>query len=454
MVNFLEFHGKLDPRQHGSRSGRSTLSQLLQHQDEILQALENGENIDSIYLDFSKAYDKVDHGILLHKLRNLGISGKLGRWIMSFLTGRRQEVLVRGHKSRSSILISGVPQGSVLGPLLFLIFIGDISEGVSAVTLVYVDYSKVKDKISNESDVEKLQTNLNKIYEWETNNNMKFNGGKFQVVRYGRNQKLKEDTMYFTGGMEDVIEEVENVSDLGVILTNDARFDAQVEKVCQKATQKSGWILRTFFSRNLSFMRHMFNSLVQPHVDYCSQLYAPNEGTQMDKIENILRNFTKKIPAVKEMNYWQRLEKLKMNSEIRRLERYKIIYTWKILEERVPNCGLEENMTRTDQRGRMVKIPKMNTKAPKAVQTLREGSFQVSGPSLFNKLPRKIRDMKGCSVDDFKEKLDQFLSTIPDEPRCPGLTPSAVTPGGLPTNSLLYTIRTGGRGELEGWRVS
>ena len=125
------------------------------------------------------------------------------------------------------------------------------------------------------------------------------------------------------------------------------------------------------------------------------------------------------------------------------LERYKIIYTWKILEERVPNCGLEENMTRTDQRGRMVKIPKLNTKAPKGVQTLRESSFQVSGPALFNKIPRKIRDMKRCSIEDFKEKLDQFLSTVPDEPRCPGLTPSAVTPGGAPTNSLLYTIRTG-----------
>ena len=232
-----------------------TLSQLLKHQDEILQALENGDNI-------SKAYDKVDHGILLHKLRKLGISGNLGRWIMSFLTGRRQEVLVRGHKSRSSILISGVPQGSVLGPLLFLIFIGDISDGVSAVTLVYVDDSKVKDRVTSEADVEKLQTNLDKIYEWENKKNMKFNGGKFQVVRYGRNQVLKEETMYFTGGMESVIEEVENVRDLGVILTNDARFDAQVEQVCKKSTQKAGWILRTFFSRNSSFMRQIFNCLV------------------------------------------------------------------------------------------------------------------------------------------------------------------------------------------------
>ena len=147
LTNFLEYHKKLDPRQHGSRACRSTLSQLLQHQDDILKALEAGDNLDCIYLDFAKAYDKVDHGILLHKMKNLGISGSVGSWIMNFLKGRSQEVMVKGRKSEEFPLTSGVPQGSVLGPLLFLIFIGDISEGVSASILVYVDDSKVKTKI-------------------------------------------------------------------------------------------------------------------------------------------------------------------------------------------------------------------------------------------------------------------------------------------------------------------
>ena len=99
LVNFLEFHKKLDPRQHGSRAQRSALSQLLQHQDDILKALEAGDNLDCIYLDFAKAYDKVDHGILLHKLKNLGISGSVGRWILSFLKGRSQQVMVKGRNS-------------------------------------------------------------------------------------------------------------------------------------------------------------------------------------------------------------------------------------------------------------------------------------------------------------------------------------------------------------------
>ncbi len=104
---------------------------------------------------------------MLHKIRKLGISGKIGRWIFKFLTDRRQQVLIRGAKSKLSRLISGVPQGSVLGPLLFLIFIGDISEGVTANILVYVDDAKVKTRVNDGDEVENLQKKLDKIYEWE-----------------------------------------------------------------------------------------------------------------------------------------------------------------------------------------------------------------------------------------------------------------------------------------------
>ena len=176
LVNFLEFNNKMDNSQHGSRFGRSTLSQLLEQQDQVLKALEEGENLDTVYLDFSKAFDKCDHGIIFHKLKSLGIRGRVGRWLFGFLIDIFMQVLVMGLKSEKSSLVSGVPQGSVLGPVLFLVYISDIAEGLKANTLVYVDDTKVRQRVSKEEDIELMQAELHKLYQWGRNNNIEFIG--------------------------------------------------------------------------------------------------------------------------------------------------------------------------------------------------------------------------------------------------------------------------------------
>ena len=130
IVDYMELHGLFNSSQHGFRMGRSCLSQLIAHYDRILELLENGGNVDVIYIDFAKAFDKVDFGITLKKLSDLGIKGHIGTWIFNFLTKRTQIVLVNNGRSQLSEVLSGVPQGSVLGPLLFLILLGDIDKGV------------------------------------------------------------------------------------------------------------------------------------------------------------------------------------------------------------------------------------------------------------------------------------------------------------------------------------
>ena len=246
LVGFLEFKGLMDKNQHGSRSGRSTMSQLLLHHNRLLEALENGENIDSIYLDFAKAFDKIDHDLLLRKLKSLGVKGKLGMWIQAFLKNRQQQVMVDGKLSSNYTLISGVPQGSVLGPVLFLIFISDISEGIDSDIFIYVDDTKVVRNINSVEDVINLQEDLDKLHQWSVKNNMVFNGGKFVTIRYGRDKDIKESTTYFSGEMDEVIGEMEEIRDLGIIMQNDAGFTNQIEKASQKARQKAGWIQRTF----------------------------------------------------------------------------------------------------------------------------------------------------------------------------------------------------------------
>ena len=240
LVGFLEWQGKMDPNQHGSRSQRSCLSQLLEHHEEILRMLESGENVDAIYLDFLKAFDKVDIGILIRKAKLLGITGKLGRWVNCFLSGRQQIVIVNGRKSQISDVISGVSQGTVLGPLLFLIYISDISIGVKANMKVYVDDTKLKKGVESENSVEELQKDLNTLYKWASDNNMTFNGSKFQLMRYGKNEELKQDTLYFTDEMENVIEQYESLKDLGVYMNDKADFSTNVTNVVKKA--KKNWV--------------------------------------------------------------------------------------------------------------------------------------------------------------------------------------------------------------------
>ena len=267
---------------------------------------------------------------------------------------------------------------------------------------------------------------------------MKFNGGKFLVMRYGKNSMLKENTLYFTAEMQDVITQVDHCRDLGIIMQDDATFLLQVDKVCKKVKQKCGWILRSFFNRSEKFMRHMYNTLAQPHADYCSQLWCPGEGSQLEKLEGVLRTYTSKMPSIKHLNYWQRLKHVKMNSQQRRIEWYKIIYTWKVLENVVPNCGIESLSDESTRNGRSCQIRRLI--GSQKLRTMRESSFQVAGPRLFNSLPKSIRNLTKISVDEFKGKLDQFLSEIPDQPKVSGLTPSCLTPEARPTNSLVHWI--------------
>ena len=222
IVSHLETNDLMDPDQHGSRQKRSCLSQLLEHHDEILKVLEEGGNIDVVYADFAKAYDKVDHAKLLKKMKDkFGIQGRLGIWIKKFLENRAQQVLIEETTSEKSIVKSGSIQGSVLGPVLFLMFIQDISEDMTVNTKVFVDDTKLKEKILGEEDVIKVQENLDTLYKWQENNNMQFNGTKFQVLRYGLNEDVKNDAIYFTDNMENIIDRFSSVKDLGMILSDD-----------------------------------------------------------------------------------------------------------------------------------------------------------------------------------------------------------------------------------------
>ena len=249
LVSFFEEYNLFNPGQHGFRKGRSCLSQLLIHFEDLLNIVGRGENADVIYLDFSKAFDKVDFNILLQKLSRLGVGGTTYRWIEQFLTNRRQCVAVNGFISAFVEVLSGVPQGSVLGPLLFLVMMKDIDEDtIHAIIKSFADDTRAMLGIQSKNDMVNLQTDLNTIYEWAELNNLQFNDLKFELMQYGDNEGLKDSHQYLSSSQVP-LEASETVKDLGVLMSHDFSFRPHIDKIIGDAKSLAAWVSRTFKSK-------------------------------------------------------------------------------------------------------------------------------------------------------------------------------------------------------------
>ena len=431
ITSFLEDNRKLNQDQYGFRAGRSCLAQLLAHHEKILAALEHDKNVDVIYLDFAKAYDKVDHGILLRKVRDMGIVGKLGVWLHSFLTDREQSVSVGGVVAQPSIVISGVPQGSVLGPLLFIIHIADINKDVKHSSVAsFADDTRVLREISSENEATELQSDLSVLYRWADENNMSFNNNKFEHMMYATNSFNARYQYVAQDGSN--IETRECIRDLGITLSCDGTFSVHITNTAKKARNQAGWILRTFRTRETFPMLTLFKSLVLPLLEYCCQLWSPWKVGEKQALEAIQRSYTSKITSVKHLDYWKRLQALELYSLERRRERYAIIYIYKVISGQITNNI--DISTRTHTRlGRLCHVGRAHPRAATRVKSLKENAFATRGPLLFNALPRQLRDLN-TSPEQFKTQLDKFLWTIPDQPKLPHYTLRAAS------NSIIHQL--------------
>ena len=273
--------------------------------------------------------------VTMHKLISLGISGKVGRWIYSFLTHRTQHVMVNKSFSKPIEVKSGVPQGSVLGPLIFLILIGDIDKNVNEALLSsFADDTRIGRQIGSPNDSELLQKDLCAVYNWTHDNNMELNASKFECLRYGTNSDLQQFPYKSNTGC--TIEERDHLKDLGVTMSRDGTFKKHIQTTVTTAQNQCSWILRTFMTREVLPMLTLWKSLVQCKLDYCSQLWSPTRKGDIQDIEMVQNSFLRKLPAIRHMTYWQKLKQLKLYSQERRRERYTIIYIWRMLEGQVP----------------------------------------------------------------------------------------------------------------------
>ena len=382
----------------------------------------------------------MDHHILLEKLLHHNIDGKIYQWISSFLTNRVQAVRVSGQLSPFVKVKSGVPQGSVLGPLLFIIMMFDIDKTIVAAYLSsFADDTRIWKSIKTPEDSQILQDNIHRTVSWANRNNMQFNGKKFEHACLGRDAQESE---YFVENNLKITKK-STLRDLGVTISDDLLFNTHISSTVSKAYKMIGWILRTFKTRQTVVMMTLFKSLVIPLVEYCCPLWSPQDPQLISMIESVQLRFTRKLAAFQEhneevghavcySNYEHRLKELKLYSLQRRRDRYIIIYIFKIAHGYVPNPGID--ITLNDRHMSITAQPTIPSRnAPAWVKKIRHGSIFGQGCRLFNKLPQFLRklDTEDISqmkrLNNFKAKLNSFLQPIPD-------TPSAAD------NSLLYHL--------------
>jgi len=279
LVKLLEETCQLPENQHGFREHRSTLTQLLTHWDQVIDLMEQGMTVDVIYTDFAKAFDKCESNVLLHTLRKCGVKGSFGEWIAAFLdsSSRIQYVGVDGSLSAPQNVISGVPQGTVLGPVLFLVHIMNLCSDISPETYSssFADDTKIWRRIRDIQDCESLQEGLNSVYQTAAHINMQFNSKKFEWIRYEPSSSNAPQFSYCAPDSTNITPKAD-LRDLGVRISSNLSFNLQVEKAVPTASQVAGWGLRTFRTRSKRVMLQLLKSLVQPHLDYCSQLWSPS----------------------------------------------------------------------------------------------------------------------------------------------------------------------------------
>ena len=426
LVHHLESNSLLCNNQHGFRSGRSCLTQLLSHFDDILQNLLQNIDTDSIYLDYAKAFDKVDHDLLITKLRRYGVHPKLVKWIESFLCERKQKVVVDGHMSVIALIISGVPQGTVLGPILFLIFINDIDKCISSSILrCFADDTRISKAISEASDVILLQKDLDKVMQWSRRNNMTLHEDKFEYMCHSASASPFKEFPFVGECFQYVTSEgctlspVQQLRDLGVTVSEDVSWTPHIQSISSKARQKAAWVLSVFYTRSPEIMLTLYKSMVRSLLEFSSPLWNPTKVVDIQELESVQKTFTSKIGGCKDLDYWERLKKLSLMSLQRRRERYIIIHMWKLLYGKTSN-DLGVTFHTRPRLGTQAVIPVMSRCSSMKFQTMYDSSFAVMGPKLWNALPYHINSI--ADFPSFKASLTAFLLSVPDKPPVRGYT--------------------------------
>jgi hypothetical protein len=407
IMSFFVTNNLFTPRQFGFIKGRSTVLQQLQLMDIWTKALENGGQIDIVYTDFEKAFDKVPHKRLLSKLISYGFNDQIIKWIEGFLCHRKHQVNIKGKCSKWMTIPSGIPQGSVLGPLLFVIYINDLPDTCTNLgdLFLFADDAKIYKYIQTKNDCNCLMDCCQNVYEWCKVWLMKLNIKKCKVLTIAVSNNLIDHTYGFNTEQSGLVtlERVQSMKDLGVTFDVALSFKEHIYEKINKAYQMIGIVNRNFHNLDKITFLQLYKCLIRSHLEYANSVWNPYKKYLVHDIEKVQKRATKLVKSICKMKYNERLVYLQLPTLKIRRDRGDMIEVYKILNNHydvhtIPNISRSENV-RT--RGNSFKLQNERTK-----YDLRKYSFTVRIINLWNSLPEHVVNAK--SVNNFKNNIDKL----------------------------------------------
>ena len=401
----------LSSKQFGFLPGRSTITQLLTYLDTCSSRMANGEVTDAIYLDFAKAFDTVPHARLLIKLKAYGIEGPIFEWIKAFLTGRTQVVKVNGECSNAAPVLSGIPQGSVLGPLLFVLYINDLPDGILSNVLLFADDTKVFKQIDKESDSKILQRDLDYLDEWSAKWLLKFNLSKCHVLTLGKTENIKFTNRYSLGGLE--LEHVFCEKDLGVTIDNELQFSEHVAAKVAKANAIMGLIRRTFAFLDCELFRILYTTFVRPHLEYAQSAWSPRLQKYINQLERVQIRATKLVDGLSTLTYEENLRMLNLPTLVHRRERGDMIEVFKHLQVYDPVLLPQHCFLQSSHASRKHNFQIVHQRPLDGTKGVHQNSFYIRTIKTWNNLPANVVNAK--TLNQFKNKLDRAWAGKPNK---------------------------------------
>jgi hypothetical protein len=287
---FSQIKNRITEMQHGFFKGRSTTTNLLEFIDYSLNAMDNGNHVEVLYTDFSKAFDRVDIPMLLFKLQKIGIEPGLLKWLESYLTNRKQIVKFKGTTSNPIQVTSGVPQGSHLGPLLFIMYVNDISFILKKLkVLIYADDMKLFSEIRNEEDINVFQNEIHTFYTWCEKSLLELNVKKCNLISFSR-KRITPDISIHLGNQ--IVERCERVRDLGIVLDSKLTFIDHYNTIIHKANNMLGFIKRFCYNFHDPYtIKTLYIAYVRSILEYCSIVWSPFSATHEERLESVQKQF-------------------------------------------------------------------------------------------------------------------------------------------------------------------